>query len=131
MPWPAYSERILSSSGHVGWQFTTVPVGRRVVVKHVAVSKFNAVSTYLQVAIAAAAVWSRSLPGDLAGFQDAVMWVAYGGEQVGIYMDGINAGVALAGYVFDDLAGARAELDPVEAQLAAAAGAEDLGPWSM
>lgn len=128
MPWPAYSERIVSTPGHVGWKTIVVPAGRRAVIKHVAVAKYSSVTSYYQVAVAGMAVWARALPGDLGGYQDAVMWVAYGGEQIGIYMDHESGGVTLCGYVFDDTAAAARGLeldawDPPAIELGAPIGA--------
>jgi hypothetical protein len=98
--WPVYSERLLASPGHVGWVFLDVPVGRRAVVKQIAVVNYGQVAAYVQVAIAGSAVWGRSVPGPLNSLQDSGMWVGYGGEQLGIYCEVAGVGVSLHGYLF-------------------------------
>jgi hypothetical protein len=98
--WPIYSERLLSTPGHIGWVFFDVPSGRRAVVKQIAVVNYGEVGVYVQVAIRAEAVWGRTVPGPLNSLQDSGMWVAYGGEQLGIYCAAAGVGVSLHGFLF-------------------------------
>jgi hypothetical protein len=98
--WPIYSERLLSTPGHVGWVLLDVPSGRRAVVKQIAVVNYGGEPVYVQVAVRAEAIWGRSVPGPLNSLQDSGMWVAYGGEQLGIYCAAAGVGVSLHGFLF-------------------------------
>jgi len=76
------------------------------VVKQIAVVNYGEASVYVQVAAAGGAVWGRSVPGPLNSLQDSGMWVAYGGEQLGIYCAATGVGVTLHGYLFSSSAAA-------------------------
>lgn len=102
MSYPVYSERLLSTPGHVGWIYYDVPAGRRVVVKHIAAVNYTQDPVYMQVAVRAEAIFGREVPGPLNTLQVSGMWVAYAGEQLGIYLAALGVGATISGYAFAD-----------------------------
>lgn len=100
MAWPVYSERLLATPGHVGWVFLEVPAGRRAVVKQIAAVNYGQAAVYVQAAIGGSAIWGRSVPGPLDHVQQSGMWVAYEGEELGIYCAAAGVGVSLHGFMF-------------------------------
>ena len=116
MPWPVYTERLLASTAPQTWIGTTVPVGRRAIIKSV-VALNSSTTTSLKVHCVAANIYFGAFV-----FQEPyvsrsidLLAVAYGGEEIRVFLEGQSGSALITGWLLEDPTG-RALTDESPAQ---------------
>lgn len=111
MPWPVYSERLLSSNNQAGWQLATVPAGKRALITDISIVNFTAAANQAQVAINQVAVANHLFQVNELDFHRECRLVAYAGESYGVWLQVTGLAGTLCGYLLDDPVG-RTALPP-------------------
>lgn len=105
MPWPVYSEVLHRGGSNNAWEYWTVPVGMRAVVRSIAAVNASATTNRADVSAGGYVVWIHTFPAAIGAVNEACMLVVYGGQSLGIRTTTVNASVVLCGYLFTDPTG--------------------------
>jgi len=103
-----YSERLLLASTNGVWSAYVVPSAKRAVVMTVAAANAGTATAQALVAVGGWTVFSRSVPVGASVLDTSMRLVAYAGERIEGRPSGAGCAIIAAGFLFDDVAGARA-----------------------
>jgi hypothetical protein len=107
VPWPVYSERLAFAFGPTGgvanWG---IPAGKRAVIKAITASNGGQHTGPVQVLVAGFTVYAFVFPATTLFQQVSVFLPVYEGENIGLYVNGVELGLHVDGYLFDDTSGA-------------------------
>lgn len=112
--YPAYSTRFFLSYNQVGWWNWTVPVQKRAVIRSVAMWNGSGGNAEFTVAIGSTPVAHALLPGATLALTQDIRQVAYHGEQLWFQEGAANCGLAVSGYLFQDLGTTAADIPAPE-----------------
>jgi len=102
VPWPVYSERLAAASNAAGYTTAHVPVGMRAVIKKIITDTGNTADGLIVVQTGLATVWTVYVRAAKVVDVVDVMGVAYGGEDIKIYMSVSGMACSCTGYLFED-----------------------------
>jgi hypothetical protein len=105
VPWPVYSERLLSTGVMNAWQDFVVPPGTRAVAKWVSAAHWGAAVGELHVQIANAYVYWHYFPADMSVVNVPVLAIAYAGERISVMQMGDSMQTHVSGFLFADPSG--------------------------
>lgn len=106
MPWPVYTERILSTQTSGVKKHLTVPAGKRIVIKRVTAMAIATGTGYAQLEISGVLAWYRVLPASPSLVNDEILAVAYAGEDIAVLIQTPGMAIATSGFIFADERGA-------------------------
>lgn len=106
-----YSERFFSAFG-LGWHSFVVPAGKRAVLMTLVTNNVGGTAAFFQLHIGALLLYT-TIPANGSTLMTALRMVAYGGENISVYLSTDNCGCGGFGYLFDE-SGGRMPLEPVD-----------------
>lgn len=106
MPWPVYSERLMSANNAVGMHYVAIPDGKRFVLTDVAAVNPLQVAGQIQVHAGGLPVLIHTFPAQDRAFHMACRIPIYQGELAGVYIELTSYTVTLSGYMLEDPTGA-------------------------
>lgn len=130
MPWPVYTERLLSTSVPNVWATATVPAGQRAIVKSVvSLNSSQTVPLTTHVTIASGYAAAFVIPDYYNAKSLDLLAVAYAGEEIRAYLQGQSGFVLVTGWLLEDPSGR--DRSPLERsfQRELAPPAPSLGPF--
>lgn len=100
MPWPVYSERLLTSVLADTWKYYTVPTDRRAVIRSLSFHNAAAVPLPFYATIGSLVIAKVTIQAAADPKFFDMRHVIYAGEQLGIYCGGTGGHMIASGYVF-------------------------------
>ena len=114
MPWPVWSERFLFINAGGSWQGSTVPGGRRWVLRSISASPPASGGIDYIVSVTGGKLWEATIQAADASQLRDCRHVMYPGERVEGFMSVSGGALCISGFAFQTAAGLANEPPPQE-----------------
>jgi hypothetical protein len=100
--WPVYTETFLRTNVSGAWVAWTVPVGKRAIVRDIRAMNGGTTQGHVDYRLAGVVFARLVTPATASASERDVQLVAYGGEQLSVFLELASQTAYVSGYLFDD-----------------------------